>query len=86
MDARKLENSIVGSMILRNRRFNSIQGKIPKDLYNKLLNRKRRVVEEDTKLREIMVNKLCEINTKEDLDRILKGIEPLLVHLESVTL
>ena len=25
-----------------------------------------------------MVNKLCEVNTKKELDRILKGIEPIL--------
>lgn len=25
-----------------------------------------------------MINKLCEVNSKEDMDKILKGIEPLL--------
>lgn len=62
--------------ILRKKRFSSIQNKIPKDLYNRLLNRKRRVVEEDTKLRENLVQKLCEVDTKEGIERILKAIEP----------
>ena len=78
MDRRDLENAIVRNMILRNKRFDSIQNKIPKYLNDRLLNRNKRVVEEDTKLREIVINKFCEVNKKEDLDRILKGIEPLL--------
>ena len=65
-------------MILRNKRFDSIQNKILVDLYNRLLNRKKRVVFEETKLRESMVRLLCEVNFEDDLDRILKGIEPLL--------
>ena len=43
MDQRKLENSIIRNMILRNKRFENIQNKIPEDLYNKLVNRKRRI-------------------------------------------
>lgn len=64
--------------ILRNKIFDTIQNKIPKDLYNRLLNMKRRLVEEDTKLRENMIKKLCDVNTDEDTEIIFKGIEPLL--------
>ena len=78
MDRRKLENSIVRNMILRYKIFDTIQNKIPEDLYNMLLNRKKRVLEEDIKLRETMVNKLCKVNSKEDMNKILKGIDPLL--------
>ena len=35
------------------------------------------MIEEDTKLRDSMINKLCEVNSKEDMDIILKGTEPL---------
>ena len=42
------------------------------------MNRKKRVVAEDAKLRENLINKMCEVNSKEDMDRIMKGIEPLL--------
>lgn len=78
MVGRQLENSIVRNMIFWKKKFDNIQNKILEDLFNRLLNRKKRVTEEDTKLREKMIYKLCEVNSKEDLDRILKGIEPLL--------
>lgn len=65
-------------MILRNKRFDSIHNKILEDQYNMLLNKKKRVVEEDTMLRENMTKNLCEVSSKEDMDSILKGIEPLL--------
>ena len=44
MDRRKLENALIRSMILRNKRFESIQNKILGDLYNRLINKKIRVV------------------------------------------
>ena len=78
MDRRKLENAIVRNMIFKNKRYDNIQNKIPDDLYNRLFNRKKLVTKVDTKLREIMINKLCEVNCKEDMDIILKGIDPLL--------
>ncbi len=59
-------------------RFDSIQSKILEDLLNRLLNIKKRMLEEDNKLRTTMINKLCETNSKEDSDRILKGIDPLI--------
>ena len=34
-------------MILRNKKFENIQNKIPDDLYSRLINRKKRVLEED---------------------------------------
>lgn len=63
---------------MRNKRFDSIQNNIWKHLCNRLINRKKRVVEEDTKLRENMINKLCEVSAKEEIEKILKGIEPFL--------
>ena len=47
MDRRQLENTVVRNMILKDKRFDNIKGKIPEDLYNRLLNRKRKVIEED---------------------------------------
>ena len=65
-------------MVLWNKKFDSIKSKILEDLLNRLLNRKKRVLEEDNNLKIKVINKLCETNSKEDSDRILKGIEPLL--------
>ena len=65
-------------MILKDKCFDTIKGQIPKDLYNRLINRKSRVVEKEKKIRIDMVRKLCIINNDEDLDTILKGIQSLL--------
>ena len=78
MDRRKLDNSIVRNMILKDKHFHTIKGQIPEDLYNRLINRKSRVVEEEKQIRIDMVKKLCIINNDNDLETILKGIEPLL--------
>ena len=77
MDRRQLENTIVRNMILKDKCFDNIKGQIPEDLYNRLINRKSRMVEEEKKIRIDMVKKLCIINNDDDLDTILKGIEPL---------
>ena len=42
------------------------------------MNRKSRIVEEEKQIIINMVKKLCVINNDEDLEGILKGIEPLL--------
>ena len=47
MDRRQLENVVVRSMILKDKRFDPIQGQISKDSYNRLMNRKSRIVEEE---------------------------------------
>ena len=65
-------------MILKDKRFDTIKGQIPEDLYNRLMNRKRRIVEEEKLMRKTMVKKLCIINNDEELEEVLKGIEPLL--------
>ena len=78
IDRRQLENAMVRNMILKDKRFDSIKGKIPEDLYNRLMNRKNRVVEEEKKIRINMVKKICIVNSDEDVEAILKGIEPLL--------
>ena len=46
-DKRQLENVVVRNMILKDKRFDTIKGQIPEDLYNRLMNRKSRVVEEE---------------------------------------
>ena len=78
MDRRKIENALIRNAILRDKRFDRIHNKIPKDLYNRLINRKRRVVEEDLNMRISSINKLCDVGSKEEPKTILKGIEPLL--------
>ena len=78
MDRRQLENAILRNIILGNKKFENIQNKIAKDIYNRLINRKKRVLEEDLTMRITMVNKLCKVDSKEDLDNILKGIKPFL--------
>lgn len=45
---------------------------------NRLINRRRRVIGEDKKIRENIIKKLCEVSSDEDLQDIIKGIEPLL--------
>ena len=80
MDRRQLENVVVRNMILKDKRFDSIEGQIPKEMYNRLLNRKSKVVEEDKQIRMNMVRKLCSVNNEEDIKEILKGIAPLLRH------
>ena len=42
------------------------------------MNRKNSVLEEENKIRINMVKKICIENTDEDVEAILKGIEPLL--------
>ena len=66
MDRTQLENAIVRNMILKDKRFDTIKGKIPKDLYNILLNRKSIVIEEK-QIRVNMVRKLCPMNNEEDV-------------------
>ena len=78
MDRRQLENVVVRNMILKDKRFDNIKGQIPEDLYNRLMNRKSRVLEEEKKIRINMVKKLCIVNNQEELEEILKGIAPLL--------
>ena len=78
MDRRQLENVVVRNMILKDKRFDIIKGQILEDLYNRLMNRKSRVVEEEKQMRINMIKKLCIINNAEDLETILKGIEPML--------
>ena len=45
MDRKQLENVVVRNMILKDKHFDTIKGQILEDLYNKLINRKSRVVE-----------------------------------------
>ena len=77
MDRRQLENVVIRNMILKDKHFDTIKGQIPKDLYNRLISRKSRVVEEEKKIRIDIMKKLCIINNDKDLETILKGIEPL---------
>ena len=47
MDRRKLENAVVRNMILKDKCFDTIKVQILEDLYNRLMNRKSRVVDEE---------------------------------------
>ena len=80
MDRRQLENVVVRNMILKDKRFDSIRRQQPEDLYNRLRNGKRRVKEEDKKIRINMVRKLCIVNNEKEITIFLKGIAPLLRH------
>ena len=42
-DRRQLENAIIRNMILRNKRFENIQNKILEDLYNRFVDKKKRI-------------------------------------------
>ena len=78
MDRRQLENVVIRNMIIKDRRFDSVRGQITKDLYNRLRNKKSRVMEEGKKIRFNMVKKLCIVNNEEEITKILKVIAPLL--------
>ena len=67
MDKRQLENVVVRNTILKDKRFDSIIDQIPEDLYNRLLNRNSKVVDEDEKIRINMVKILCSINNEEEI-------------------
>ena len=47
MDRRQLENAIVRNMILKDKCFDTVKSQILEDLYNILMNRKSRIVEEE---------------------------------------
>ena len=49
MDRRQLENVVVRNLILEDKRFDNIKGKNYENLYNRLMNKKNRVVEEEKK-------------------------------------
>ena len=78
MDRRQLDNVVVRNVILIDKRFDNIRGQIPEDLYNRLRNRNRRVIEEDKKIRINMVKKLRIVNNEEEIIEFLNGIAPLL--------
>ena len=69
---------MVRNMILKDKIFYSIKGKILEDLYNRLMNRKSRVIKEENKIRVNIVKKICIVNNDEELEEILKGIVSLL--------
>ena len=47
MDRRQLENDVVRNMILKDKHFDTVKGQILEDLYDRLMNRKSRIVEEE---------------------------------------
>ena len=65
-------------MILKDKRFDSIKRKILEDMYNRLMNKENRVVEEEKKIRINMIKKLCTVNLEEEIEEIFKDIVPLL--------
>ena len=73
-------------MILKDKRFDGIKDKIPIDLYNRSINRKNRVIEEDKKIRVNLIKKLCIVSTDDDVEMILKGIATLFRNKRSILL
>lgn len=69
-----LENVVVRHMILADNKFHDIKGKIPNGLYEKLVNRKKRAIDEDNGIRERYVRKLCEIKDEEHFKEIMKNL------------
>lgn len=61
-------------MILSDKKFDTIQGKIPGDLYKKLVNRKKRASEEDISIREELVRKLCVVRDEVHFNQIMKDL------------
>ena len=72
-DRMQLENLVVTYRILEKKRCEYI----PQDLHNRLVNRRRRVVEDDRGIREYQIKKLCKVNNEEDMRKTKGGIEPL---------
>lgn len=69
-----LENVIVRHMILVDNKFYTIQGKIPDDLFEKLVNKKKRATEEDNKIIENIVRKLCDVRDEDHFKEIMKEL------------
>ena len=79
-DKLQLENVLVGNIILNNKIFQDTQRKILGDLYNRQVNRRKRVFNRDKSIKENMIKKFCEVKSDEDMDDIMKAIKPLLRH------
>ena len=47
-------------------------------MYNRLINRKNRVIEEDKKIRINLIKNLCAVHNDDDVEEVLKGFAPLL--------
>ena len=60
------------------KKFEQIQGQIPKDLYDRLINKRKRVSDEDTSITENQIRKWCKVRNDDHFGSIMKGIEPLL--------
>lgn len=65
-------------MIWSNKIFEDLQKQIPKDLYERLINRKKILFEEDENIKENMIRKLFKVESDENLAIIMKRIEPFL--------
>ena len=65
-------------MILSNKKFEDVKDEIRKDLYEILLNRRKRVANEDKGIRENQTRKLCQIDSYKHLAHLLKRLEPYL--------
>ena len=67
MDRMKIENVAIRYMILENKKFDTIHGKIPEDLYNRLVNRKMRAQDDNKKMRENVIRQFCDIRDNDHL-------------------
>lgn len=77
-DRLNFENAMITHMIVIDKKLSTIHGKIPEDLYNRLVNRKQRAQEEDIKMREHVIRQFCEVEDEDHLKRFLKSLGNLL--------
>ena len=78
LDKLQLENATIRYMILNKRKFEDIKDQIHNDLYERLVNRKKRVEEEDKQIRENMIGKLCVVESEEHMKSLLQSLESFL--------
>ena len=55
-----------------------LQASIPNQLFEKLEERRLRAIEEDNKMREDTMRKLCSLISYEDMNNVLGNVKPLL--------
>lgn len=77
---------MIRHMIYFKNLFVYIYGHIIEDLYNRLIKKTPRVKEEDTKIREHEVRKLCDIKSEEETKSILRKIKPLIIKKKIIIL
>ena len=65
-------------IILSNKKFEDVKDDIPKDLYERLINRRKRVSKKEINIKHNLLRKLCQIDNDAHMESLLKGLEPYL--------